>query len=279
MFLRGWRILTLVFGLWLSVTGPSAAFARDGVIEHPELAKALAYYERGDYSRASNDLERVLEDGSLSRGERERALEALGVSRYILGNLLDARNAFTHLYRIDTGYQPDALYIPPEIVAFIVDVRRSAVPAPRDGTDSTNVAIIPQGMPSSQPAAPPRYQPREAPFSAVDLLPFGAGQFRRGHTARGTTLAVLEAVFLGANIGLYYYRTCALKEGCDAAWYPEDRVAQARNLQTVQLVSGSLFIATAVLGIVDGLSLPLHEDSGARLKPMPSGVGVSIPLD
>lgn len=261
--------------LFLAVVYAAPAQAQ---VADPELAKALAYYERGDFQRAAADLGRLVDEPRLSTEERVKAREALGVSYYVLGRMLEARRQFTQLLEADPGYQPDPLYVAPEIVAFVAEVRRSlaarAVTAPAEARFAAAVTA------AAPPAARAVLDPLPAvplmtpgSLSAVDFLPFGAGQFRRGDTARGTTLAVVEGLFLAANVGLYYYRRCELK-ACDDHYYPQASVDRARHLQTYQLIAGSLFVATAVLGVADGIAMPIGGRN--QISIAPGGMGLRI---
>lgn len=280
MFLQGWRASAAIFILAFGWIAHGAAWAQDYRVEHPDLAKALAYFERGDYQRSAAELTTLLDENELSPHERNQALEALGISHYVLGRMLDARQSFTLLLEDDPGYRPDPLYVPPEIVAFVLDIKRNLAAAqPSEGPPPQRreepVAEEPRPVPEELQARP---MPPVAEFSLIDLAPFGAGQFRRGWHGRGATLAALQTVFLGSNIGLYYYRHCGLKESCSAEYYPEENLSRARNLHTLQIVGGSLFIATAALGVLDALQLPL-KSGGVTVQPMSSGVGITVPLD
>lgn len=257
----------------------AAAPAWAAGVDNPDAAKALAYYARGDYPRAAAELENVVDDKTLSAEEKRRTREALAVSYYVLGRLLDARKQFNLLLRMNAEYEPDPLYVAPEIVAFVADVRRS-LPEPAPAA-VTAVAAAPAAF--TQPVAaaftlttpepPALLLPMPTEFSALDLLPFGAGQFRRGFTGRGATLSIAEGVFLGLNVGLYYYRRCELK-ACSAHYYPDDKVVQAQHLQTIQIAAGSLFIVTAALGVADGILLPSPTNTKLALRPMGSGLGL-----
>lgn len=275
MLLRTWRVLSGLLVL-LAVLYAVPAQAQ---VDDPELAKALAYYERGEFQRAAADLSGLVEHPRLSAPERARARESLGVSYYVLGRMLEARRQFTALLEADPAYQPDPLYVAPEIVAFVAEVRRGV--AARAATAPTEARLAPPVTAAAQPLVRPRLDsgsavPLMAPIelSAVDFLPFGAGQFRRGHTGRGVTLAVVEGLFLAGNVGLYYYRRCSLK-ACDDHYYPQASVDQARHLQTYQLIAGSLFVATAVLGVADGIALPIGERNQISIAPGAMGLRIA----
>lgn len=274
MLLRTWRALS---GL-LAFLAALYAVPAQAQVSDPELAKALAYYERGDFQRAAADLAGLVENPRLAAAERIRAREALGVSYYVLGRLLEARHQFTALLGVDPDYQPDPLYVAPEIVAFVAEVRRGV--AARDATAPTEPRMANATTAAAQQALRPLLDPVPAAplmapisLSAVDFLPFGAGQFRRGQTGRGATLAVVEGLFLATNVGLYYYRRCSLK-ACNDHYYPQDSVDQARHLQTYQLIAGSLFVATAVLGVADGIAMPIGERN--QISIAPGGMGLRI---
>lgn len=271
MLLRTWRVLSglLVF-LALVYAAPAQAQVAD-----PELAKALAYYERGDFSRAAADLAGLVDEPRLNADERARAREALGVSYYVMGRLLDARRQFTRLLEADPNYQPDPLYVAPEIVAFVAEVRRGVAPRAATAPVERVYAEPATAGVSAKPVPDPIAMPlvAEPGLTAVDFLPFGAGQFRRGQTTRGVTLAVVEGLFLATNVSLYYYRRCSLK-ACTDHYYAPDTVDRARHLQTYQLIAGSLFVATAVLGVADGIAMPLGNHN--QISIAPGGMGLRI---
>jgi hypothetical protein len=291
MIFPGRRLTGSACLLLLILLAPHRGAADPVDISHPDLARALAYYERGDYARAANELGGLIGSAKLQPEERVRAWEALGISAYVMGKMLDADRAFRALLAEKPAYQPDPIYVAPEIVAFILDVKRSAAAANATTATTSAARLTPVSMgypqgpvnPSvNRPGASPQLLTRApasvAPlFSGLDLLPFGAAQFRKSYGGRGATLLTLQSLFLGSNLGLYYYRHCALKESCAATYYPAENTRRAQDLQALQIVSGSLFLGTAVLGVVDGVLLPLGP--GIALQPMPSGAGVTFELE
>jgi hypothetical protein len=270
----------------LCLLAGAAAPARAAGIENADAAKALAYYERGEYQRAAAELEALVDAKGLTAEEKRRTREALGVTYYVLGRLLDARRQFTLLLHANPGYEPDALYVAPEIVAFVADVRRSlvaaAAPAAAPAAATTAAGAVTSAALTATAPQPPALrlapEPAATAFSAVDLLPFGAGQYRRGNGARGAALTSLEGLFLGVNVGLYYYRRCELKR-CSEHYYPAGKVVQAQHLQTIQIAAGSLFLFTAALGVADGIWLPVPGNPKLAVKPVGSGLGLAWETD
>lgn len=246
MILQGWRWL-IAAGVSVIVYAVTAPVQADPVsVNDPDLAKALAYFERGEYTRAVAELQHTLDTAKLQPTERKRALEALGLSQFLLGDLREANRTFTQLLRESPDYQPDPLYVLPEAVAFILDIKRSlASPV----TATAMRPTVPTGTPTSQRAD-------SSAWNALDLLPFGVGHFRKGYPGRATTLLTLEILFLGTNVSLYYYRHCELKARCSDPFYPAQNIEKARQLQTMQFVAGYMFVTTALMGIIDGLILP-----------------------
>ncbi len=277
------RLLYTLIAFLLLAAPPAAA---DVVVRDADLARALAYFERGDHVHAAAELASMVESPRLTRAERLRAWEALGISSYVIGKLKNAEWAFRSLLREDPDYQPDAIFVPPEIVGFVLDIRRTMAADAATATTRPAARLVPAAMPpagelpaAAAPAGTPILLPATlgTPFSAADLLPFGVGQYRRQQTGRGTTLLVLETLLLGTNIGLYYYRNCSLKETCGARYYPAENLDRARDLQGWQIVTGSLFVATATLGVIDGLMLPLTPNIAIQATPSGGGLQVTIP--
>lgn len=107
---------------------------------------------------------------------------------------------------------------------------------------------------------------------ALNFLPFGSGQFQNGNRKKGwlflateSALAATSVAAFTANFAAYGvrpYRGCLdpvtpQPDGSPGVC-PDDRIDHAsenfsRNLTRVQVVSGGLFLATAIWGIVDAI--------------------------
>jgi hypothetical protein len=139
---------------------------------------------------------------------------------------------------------------------------------------------------------------------AVNFVPFGAGQFQNGHRRKGWSFlgaeAVLGAVSLGAfatNFGLYGLtptRACKTTQldgiECPAGSIDHSQENTSRTLVGVQVVSGGMFFAVAIWGVIDaivnfqpevqlpepaGTKVARDRSSGARLTFSPDGLGAA----
>lgn len=265
-------------------------------------------FGRAEYQRAIEVLHPLLYPEVLldSEGEVVQARRMLGVA-YLFENKPDeARREFRKLLELRPDYRFDPLLDPQRVVDFFNGVLKEEAATiaemekrrrERDKKRAEEDAII-----AARHRAPPTIVRYERHSFAVNFIPFGAGQFQNGQRRKGWLFfgaeAVLGAVSVGAfatNLGLYGLapqRKCLDEQPMGVACPPgsidhsqEDR---SNMLLGVQVVSGALFFAVAIWGVIDAIhhhqpEVPLPDGAkvarerspAARLTFSPNGLGAS----
>jgi hypothetical protein len=115
-----------------------------------------------------------------------------------------------------------------------------------------------QQTPPTAPAPPPA--PRlvlertiEKHSRLVSLVPFGVGQFQNGDRKKGYALLATESFFAAASIGLFASVLIVFPDGryrtdSDPA---RDQTHLARGLQLSQILTGAVFWAEVLYGLID----------------------------
>jgi len=241
-----------------------------------------------------------------SQGEEVQARRMLGVA-YLFENQPDeARREFHTLLRLRPDYRFDALVDPQQVVDFfngVLSEDREIIEKIKEQQRLRDKAIADKRAQDQKLLnMPPTIVRYERHSFAVNFIPFGAGQFQNGERRKGWVFfgaeAVLGAASLGAfatNFGLYGLtpkRGCNDPQptgtACPTAAIDHSQEDASRRLLGVQLVSGGLFFAVAIWGVVDAIShfqtdVQLPEDSKvanghpptARLTFSPNGLGAT----
>ena len=252
--------------------GPTPATPREA------FDRGRTAFVRAEYGRAIEILHPLLYPELLldSEGEIVQAHRMLGVSYLFENKPDDARREFHKLLALRPDYRFDPLLDPQRVVDFFNGVLRDA---------QAEIAVMEARRRQREQALAARRE-REAKLSlqpptvlryerhsyVVNFIPFGAGQFQNGQPRKGWTFlgveSALAAVSVGAfvtNFALYGVeprRKCRMMQPPDAGGLPtpcppdqidhteEDR---SRLLLRVQVVSGGLFFAVALWGVIDAI--------------------------
>jgi len=107
-------------------------------------------------------------------------------------------------------------------------------------------------------AAVNRLKVKEQPNILLNLVPFGVGQFQNGERGRALFFGLTEVVLGGASVALWAYQ---LRYGGSV---PPDEVDAVRNIQVLQITTGTLCLAVMGWGIIDAFS----RYKGARFRPL-----------
>ena len=190
------------------------------------------YYEHGDYATAITYLTGSLLH--LEKPQKKKALELLGIIYFIKGDKQKSRYYFSKLLDIDADYSLDPLFVPPEIVLFFNEIRKQkqsilTTVTPPEPKRSLFITTVKRG---------------------ARFLPFGIGYAVEGKSRKALIFGIIEGFLIVTNISLYYYRRCALKP-CSDKYYPPDRIGEAKTLQTIQLITGYIWISLWGYNIVD----------------------------
>jgi hypothetical protein len=234
-------------------------------------------FGRAEYKRAIEILHPLLYPEVLldSEGEVVQAHRMLGVAYLFQGQLEEAKREFHKLLELRPDYRFDPLLDPQQVVdAFNAVVKEeeteiSAIEMRRKRRDAEVAARLQREARLHPPTATAVYYERHSYL--LNFVPFGAGQFQNGQRKKGWLFlgveAALAAVSVGAlttNFALYGanpYRKCVAQSGTTASADPcpagsaidRSQENSSRTLLHLQLVSGGLFFAAALWGVVDAV--------------------------
>jgi len=281
---------------------PATPSARDA------FDRGRTAFGRAEYQRAIEVLHPLLYPEVLldSEGEVVQARRMLGVA-YLFENKPDeARREFRKLLELRPDYRFDPLLDPQRVVDFFNGVLKeeeatiAEMEKRRRERDKKRAAEDERA--AARRRLPPTVLRYERHSFAVNFIPLGAGQFQNGQRGKGWLFfgaeALLGAVSVGAfatNLGLYGLapqRGCLAPQPMGVACPPgsidhsqEDR---SNTLLGVQVVSGALFFAVAIWGVIDAIhhhqpEVPLPDSTkvarerspAARLTFSPNGLGAS----
>jgi hypothetical protein len=307
--------------LLAATPAPGRARGRGAAAEAPatpavEFERGKNAFARGEYGRAVELLRPLVypEARLESEGEVVQAHRMLGVASLFENDAEGARREFRKLLELRPDYRFDPLLDPPRVVEFFNGVRKeeeseiAALEIARKKRDA-DVAARKRQDADARCAAQARLVTYDKNSYAVNLIPFGAGQFQNGQRGKGWAFlgveAALGAVSLGTfitNFWLYgasHQRRCldastggdttGVAHNCMNIDHSEEDLS--RNLTRLQVISGGLFFVTAAWGIVDALrnggatspsDTSARASTGARLRlgpvPIPRGSGLGIAL-
>jgi tetratricopeptide (TPR) repeat protein len=260
-------------------------------------------FARAEYQRAIEILHPLLYPEVLldSEGEIVQAHRWLGVSYLFENRPEEARREFHKLLALRPEFRFDPLFDPQRVVDFFNGVLKETqteiaeMDARRRKREQELAARRERDAKLAvQPPVVLRY---ERHSNVINFIPFGAGQFQNNQPGKGwaflTVEAALAAVSVGAlatNLALYGLeprRKCLVMQtegSCPLIDHSEE--TNSRRLTQLQVVSGGLFFAVAIWGVIDALrnyqrivpiadTPPTPSGGTARLMLGPTGVGAT----
>jgi hypothetical protein len=250
-------------------------------------------FGRAEYKRAIEILNPLLYPEVLldSEGEVVQAHRMLGVSYLFAGRSDEAKREFHKLLELRPDYRFDPLLDPQQVVdAFNAVVKDeegeiAAIEGRRRQRDAEIAARVQREQRLHATTTVLRY---ERHSYLINFVPFGAGQFQNDQRRKGwfffgaeAGLAAISVGALATNFALYGanpYRKCQQNPpgvgACPPADIDHTQEDHSRTLLGVQLVSGGLFFATAIWGVIDAVR---HYQREVLLpEPAPSPVSASV---
>jgi len=240
---------------------------------HEAFDRGRTAFGRAEYKRAIEILHPLLYPEVLldSEGEVVQAHRILGVSYLFSGQSEEAKREFHKLLELRPDYRFDPLLDPQQVVdAFNAVVKEEeteivAIEARRRRRDLEIAARLQREARLHPPVTTiVRY---ERHSYLLNFVPFGAGQFQNGQRRKGwlflgveTALAAISVGTLTANFALYGvhpYRKCLMSPDPSSAC-PQNEIDHSqedtsRTLLRVQVISGGLFFAAAIWGVIDAV--------------------------
>jgi hypothetical protein len=301
----------LVVSMLLALAPPSVEFER-----------GRNAFGRGEYQRAIGILRPLLypELRLDSEGEVVQAHRMLGVANLFEGRPADAKVEFRKLLELRPEYRFDPLLDPPRVVDFFNNVLKeeeeeiAALDARRKKQEA-EVAAVRLAEAERLRAASATVVVYDQHSYALNFVPFGAGQFQNGQRRKGwlfagsqAGLAAISLAAVATNFALFGAhprRRCLEPQGMDVGGLarpcPPSKIDHSdedlsRNLLRVQVVSGALFFASAIWGVIDAIrnyqdrelletppvTRPPHAGTLRLLPGLPNtpvGLGLALTLD
>ena len=240
---------------------------------HEAFDRGRTAFGRAEYRRAIDLLHPLLYPEVLldSEGEVVQAHRMLGVSYLFSGQSEEAKREFHKLLELRPDYRFDPLLDPQQVVdAFNTVVKEEeseivAIEARRKRRDQEIAARLQREARLHPPITTiVRY---ERHSYLLNFVPFGAGQFQNGQRRKGwlffgveTALAAISVGAFTTNFALYGaspHRMCLqsvdLTGPCPADQIDHSQEDTSRTLLRVQVISGGLFFAAAIWGVVDAV--------------------------
>jgi hypothetical protein len=278
----------------LIAVGPTAPVAGQPAAREA-FDRASIAFGRAEYRRAIEVLHPLLYPEVLldSEGEIVQAHRMLGVA-YLFENQPDeARREFRKLLELRPDYRFDPQLDPQRVFDFFEGVLKeersviAAMEARRKQREQEQIAR--RQREALRLSLPPKIVRYERHSFAVNFIPFGAGQFQNGQRRKGWmffgTELGLAAISVGAfatNFALYGlapHRQCNVPQTTGVECPPQSidhsQEDTSRALLGVQVVSGSLFFAVAIWGVIDAVryhqpEIQMPEDAGSKVARTPA---------
>jgi len=290
--------LAVIASLLCLLVGPvRAAPARPTTREAFERGRTA--FGRAEYRRAIEILNPLVYPEVLldSEGEVVQAHRMLGVAYLYTSRPDEAKREFHKLLELRPDYRFDPLLDPQPVVdAFNAVVKEeeaeiAAIELRRRQRDAELAARRQREARLRATPAPPLVYERHSYL--LNFVPFGAGQFQNGQRRRGWLFLGLEgglaAISVGAFVanfalyGLEPHRKClvpvdtstGLPAACPPSAIDHSQEQTSHRLLQVQLVSGGLFFAAAIWGVIDALR---HYQRDVLLPAAPAAGGVHLGL-
>ncbi len=255
------------------VVATPARPAEQRTTPHEAFDRGRTAFGRAEYRRAIDLLHPLLYPEVLldSEGEVVQAHRMLGVSYLFSGQSEEAKREFHKLLELRPDYRFDPLLDPQQVVdAFNAVVKEEeteivSIEARRKRRDLEIAARLQREARLHPPTTTiVRY---ERHSYLLNFVPFGAGQFQNGQRRKGwlffgveTALAAISVGALTANFALYGanpYRKCLAQPPSTGACPPDQidhsQEDTSRTLLRVQVISGGLFFAAAIWGVIDAV--------------------------
>jgi hypothetical protein len=252
-------------------------------------------FGRAEYARAIEILHPLLYPDVLldSEGEVVQARRMLGVAYLFENKPDDARREFHKLLELRPDYRFDPLLDPQRVVDFfngvLKDEEATIAEFERRRRQRDEATAEKRLRDAARLRLPPAIVRYERHSFAVNFVPFGAGQFQNGQRRKGWLFfgaeAVLGAVSVGAfatNLGLYGlapHRKCndpqSMDVQCPQGAIDHGQEDTSRALVDVSVISGGLFWAVAIWGVIDAIyyhqpEVPLPDGAKVARAPAPT---------
>jgi hypothetical protein len=251
---------------------------------HEVFERGRTAFGRAEYKRAIEILKPLLYPEVVldSEGEVVQAHRMLGVAYLFEAKTDDAKREFHKLLELRPDYRFDPLLDPQLVVDTfnaVVKEEEAAIAAIENRRRQRDLELAARRLRELRlhPTAS-SVVVYERHSYVLNFVPFGAGQFQNGNRRKGWWFlgveAGLAAISIGALVtnfalyGFHPYRRCNVpitpnlngsRDTCPAPEIDYSQEQTSRELLRIQIVSGGLFFATAIWGVIDAVRHYQHE--------------------
>jgi len=230
-----------------------------------DLRRAKDLLEYGEYEEARRIAETLLARNVLATDEQLIDANRIVALAYLYGERPDrlekAQQYFLQLLSIEPDYRLDPFFTPPAALEFFDQVRREnedrlapireqrrLAKQARAAEEAARRRFLEERAKERETRAPPTTRYVQKNHMALVFLPFGAGQFQNGDRGAGYALAGIQLAAGLTSLGSYL-----VVEGLknDNGRYAREDLRTARTFDTVKWVSGGIFYAAWIYGILD----------------------------
>ena len=227
----------LCIAMLVALAAPAAAQPASDVLRDGNAAATA-----GDWATVDKLVQPLLAQ-QLPSADLGEAHRLAGLSAFFRGDRPTAETHFLAYLRIDLDGQLDPSLYPPEAITFFVDVKAKH-----------NAELRAR-----------RKQERKRYWVANLFPPFG--QLQNGDRTKAIVVGSVIGVFLVGNITSY----AVLKSWCDPDELtcddPENRVASANRMKTINLVTTVGLIVSYAYGVYDGVQGYRRKTREQRIQP------------
>lgn len=248
--------------------------------------KAKAAYERGAYKKVISLLRPLLYPKNLL-SEKKMQLSAhkmLGISHVFEKNRLAAEQSFMAILAEEPKFRLDPLVDPPAAVGIFEAVRKRSAEMLRKIEEAQRAEERRQ-LEEQKRREDELRQLREAAKRGAQMvertvqrhpywlnfIPFGVGQFQNGHRKKGAFLLTAQLLTAGTSLGMALGYRLAFPDG---RYRPEDET-KVDVLRAGQVISGALFWALVVYGVLDALNYYKSESVRERRYKISRGFSIA----
>jgi len=290
-----WRVLAALAALLCAAFPVRVGAAPARQTPREAFDRGRTAFGRAEYHRAIEILNPLLYPEVLldSEGEVVQAHRMLGVAYLYENRPEEAKREFHKLLELRPDYRFDPLLDPQPVVdAFnaVVKAEETEIAAIEDRRRQRDQEVAARRQREARlHPAPSSIAVYERHSYLLNFVPFGAGQFQNGDRRKGWWFlgveAGLAAISIGALVtnfavyGVEPHRGCkvmqtmldpnGLSDQCPQGQIDYSREQTSQDLLRVQLISGGLFFAAAIWGVIDALK---HYQRDALL-PQPPATG------
>ena len=274
-----WRVLAALTAL-LCAAFPLRAGAAPASRLTPREAfdRGRTAFGRAEYRRAIEILNPLLYPEVVldSEGEVVQAHRMLGVAYLFEKQPEDAKREFHKLLELRPDYRFDPLMDPQLVVDTfnaVVKEEESEIAAIENRRRQRDQELAARRQREARLHTAPTVVVYERHSYLLNFVPFGAGQFQNGDRRKGWWFlgveAGLAAISIGAFVtnfavyGLQPHRGCKVMQSqpdsngmndlCPQGQIDYSSEQRSQDILRVQLISGGLFFAAAIWGVIDAL--------------------------